>query len=62
VGYFTINAQLQQGFIDWDWLLTIPPIEERTFTNHLSFETPIVIKINGRQNKGIILKPEGYRG
>ncbi len=62
VGYFTINAKLQQGFIDWDWLLTIPPVEERTFTNHLSFDTPIVIKINGRQNKGIILKPEGYRG
>ncbi|MDH3253254.1 MAG: histidine kinase, partial [Ignavibacteria bacterium] len=62
VGYFTINSKLQQGFIDWDWLLTIPPSEERAFANHLSFDVPIVIKINGRQNKGIILKPEGYRG
>jgi CheY-like chemotaxis protein len=62
VAYFTVNSKMQQGFIDWDWLLQQPPLEEKQYTRHLHFETPIVVKINGHQNKGIILKPENHFG
>lgn len=57
VGYFTVNAHIDQGFIDWEWLKEQQVVEEYTYTRHLKFETPLVIKINGHQNKGIILKP-----
>jgi CheY-like chemotaxis protein len=57
VAYFTINSKVQQGFIDWDWLLQQAPVEEKQYTRHLHFESPVVVKINGHQNKGIILKP-----
>ncbi len=58
VGYFTVNSKLQQGFVDWDWLLNQEAVEERAYTRHLQFKSPVVVKINGHQNRGIILKPE----
>jgi len=58
VGYFTVNSYKNTDFVDWDWLTAQKPAEELAFTRHLHFEKPIVIKMNGQQNKGIILKPE----
>ena len=57
VGYFTVNAFSNLGFIDWDWLREQRAAEELQFTRHLHFDEPIVAKINGRKNLGIILKP-----
>ncbi len=60
VGYFTVHSKIKAGFIDWDWLSKQKAVEEKTYTRHFRFETPITIKMNGHQNKGIILKPEGH--
>lgn len=57
VGYFTVNSFVHFGFIDWDWLSKIPPIEEMTYTKHLRFDQPVIVKISGHKNKGIIVKP-----
>jgi len=57
VGYFTVNSFEHQGFIDWDWLTKCEAVEELNFTKHIHFNDPVTIKINGRKNKGIILKP-----
>ncbi|HEY5123562.1 MAG TPA: histidine kinase, partial [Ignavibacteria bacterium] len=57
IGYFTVN-EYTKGFVDWDWLLEKKPVEEMNFTKHICFNSPIVIKMNGHINKGIILKPE----
>lgn len=57
VGYFTVNSFINLGFIDWEWLLAQPPVEQREYTAHLSFEQPITVKINGHKNKGVIFKP-----
>ncbi|MFQ5709909.1 MAG: hypothetical protein ACE5HO_20835, partial [bacterium] len=58
VGYFTINEVQNQDFIDWDWLQQRKAVEERKYTRHLHFKTPLTIKMNGHKNKGFILKPE----
>jgi len=58
IGYFTVNAFKKMGFIDWDWLTAQKPLIARTYTNLLRFKKPLTIKMNGQQNKGIILKPE----
>ncbi|HEX9739299.1 MAG TPA: histidine kinase, partial [Ignavibacteriaceae bacterium] len=57
IGYFTVNSLEHQGFIDWDWLSELKPIEELSYTKHIHFEQSITVKINGRKNKGVILKP-----
>jgi CheY-like chemotaxis protein len=58
IGYFTVNAFKKMGFIDWDWLTAQKPLIAKTYTNLLRFKKPLTIKMNGQQNKGIILKPE----
>ncbi len=58
VAYFTINSHMQQGFVDWEWLLSRKAMDELQYTRHLRFESPVVVKVNGHQNHGIILKPE----
>lgn len=56
VGYFTVNARFEEEFIDWDWLLSTEAMEEMEYTRHLRLDAPVVVKINGHKNKGIILK------
>ena len=58
VGYFTVNSRNRDGFLDWQWLRSLPAEEEKTYTRHIRFDAPITIKIDGHRNKGIILKPE----
>jgi hypothetical protein len=58
VGYFTVNEYQQQGFLNWDWLLGQSPCESKQYTKLFRFDKPLVIKINGHQNKGVILMPE----
>ncbi len=58
VGYFTINYKDDNSFVDWDWLLSQKPIEQLEFTKLIQFDKPIIVKMNGHQSKGIILKPE----
>jgi CheY-like chemotaxis protein len=57
VGYFSIDSAHKIGFIDWNWLLSQPVVEELEFTKHLIFGNPISVRINGHKNIGIIVKP-----
>jgi hypothetical protein len=57
VGYFTVNASHNIGFIDWDWLKVQPAFQEFNHVRHLRFDKPFSAKINGRKNKGVIMKP-----
>ncbi|MCF8298886.1 MAG: hypothetical protein K9J13_15160 [Saprospiraceae bacterium] len=56
VGYFTINPYVNDGFYDVDYLNTFKAEFENEFIRHIKFEKPLVIKIDGRKNKGVILK------
>jgi hypothetical protein len=58
ISYFTVNSTTQDGFIDWEWLRTNPAVEEKRFVRHIRMAKPIVAKVDGHRNKGIILKPE----
>jgi CheY-like chemotaxis protein len=55
VGYFTVQPN---GFIDWDWIRRQKSAEEGSYIRYLRFNYPIVVKINGHSNQGIILKPK----
>ena len=57
VGYFTVNPDAGEGFVDWDWLAAQPAVEEVGCVRHLRFDRPIVVKMNGKTNDGVILKP-----
>ena len=57
VGYFTINEDLGEGFVDWAWLSHAAAIRETRLVRHLRFDEPIVVTMNGRTNQGVIFKP-----
>ncbi|UCH85872.1 MAG: histidine kinase [Candidatus Latescibacterota bacterium] len=57
IGYFTVNSDLKHEFINWDWLGKQPSVKQGKFARHLRFDRPLTIKMNGRSNRGVILKP-----
>lgn len=57
IGYFTVDCDTEECFIDWDWLNNKNAEEEYTFTRHLKFDNPLMTKISGQKNKGVIYKP-----
>ncbi|MGH9500282.1 MAG: DUF5752 family protein [Terriglobales bacterium] len=57
VGYFTVNPDAGEGFVDWQWLSDQPAIEERGCVRHLRFEHPLVVVMNGKTSRGMIFKP-----
>jgi hypothetical protein len=58
VGYFTVNPDLGEGSVDWEWLAAQPAVEERGCVRHLQFPQPVTVLMNGRASQGMILKPE----
>jgi CheY-like chemotaxis protein len=57
VGYFTVDFHADESFLDWEWLLQQEPAGKLEFTRHLSFKRPVIVKMNGHQSRGVILKP-----
>lgn len=58
VGYLTVVGDQAGEFLDWEWLLAAKPLETQQFTRMIRFESPLTVRINGREGVGVILKPE----
>ena len=58
VGYFTVNPDVGEGFVDWEWLSQQPAVEELGCVRHLRFDSPLVVVMNGRTGRGMIFKPQ----
>jgi CheY-like chemotaxis protein len=58
VGYFNINPFIDEGYYDVDYLNNIKPVYEDEVLRHVRFEKDIDIRIDGRTNRGVIMKPE----
>ena len=58
IGYFTINPFINDGYYDIPFLSAQKPSYEDEFIRHIRFSKPINVKINGRKNTGIIMKPK----
>jgi hypothetical protein len=52
-----VNPDFGEGFVDWDWIAAQPAAAEMRFVRRLEFAAPIVVKMNGRKNMGLIYKP-----
>jgi hypothetical protein len=57
VGYFTVNADLGEGSVDWEWLASHPDRETRGCVHHLHFDEPAVAIMDGKERTGVIVKP-----
>lgn len=57
VGYFTIDPDGGNGFIDMDYLDSLPAVHESDSIRIVRFPDQLTIAINGRKSKGIVRKP-----
>ena len=57
IGYFTVNPDAGEGFVDWEWLAA-QPAEEEGCVRHLRFDSPLRVAMNGKTSQGLIFKPE----
>ena len=58
VGYFTINAYMNDGLYSQEFLDAQPAVEETQFLRHVRFEHPIVVKMDGKKKLGVVMMPE----
>ena len=59
VSYFTINPFIGDGTYDTAFLDAQPAAYESEYVRHVRFARPMTIKVDGRKNLGVVLKPEG---
>ncbi|HOJ66084.1 MAG TPA: phosphoenolpyruvate synthase, partial [Paludibacteraceae bacterium] len=57
VAYFTVQPFQHLGFYDLDFLAQQPAIYESEYIRHLHFDKPLVVKVDGKKNIGVIMKP-----
>jgi hypothetical protein len=57
VGYFTVNSELGEGLVDWDWIGAQAARLELPLVRHLRFDQPMVVKMGGKDGRGVIYKP-----
>ncbi len=58
VGYFTINAFMNDGVYNQDFLNAQPAVQETNYLRHVRFEKPVVVKMDGKKKLGVVLMPE----
>jgi CheY-like chemotaxis protein len=58
VVYFTINPYQNDGTYDTSFLNAQPAVYESEYIRHVRFEHPMIIKVDGRKNRGVIMKPK----
>ncbi|MBO5699400.1 MAG: phosphoenolpyruvate synthase [Bacteroidaceae bacterium] len=56
VGYFTINPYKKDGTFDEEWLNALPAETETEHVRHVKLSHPIIIKMDGRNSRGVVMK------
>ena len=56
VGYFTINAFMNDGIYNQDYLNSLPAVEETKFLRWVRFEKPLTVKMDGKKKIGVVGK------
>jgi CheY-like chemotaxis protein len=57
VGYFTIDDAESGGHVDWKWFEALPARAVAAGVRHLRLERSVVVRMDGRKGRGVILKP-----
>jgi Pyruvate phosphate dikinase, AMP/ATP-binding domain len=55
IHYITVDEG-SEDFIDWSWLDALPLIRETRFLRHVRMEKPMMLKIDGRLSKCVMVK------
>ncbi|MBR1652983.1 MAG: phosphoenolpyruvate synthase [Alloprevotella sp.] len=56
IGYFTINPFREDGYFDEAFLNAMPAVNETEHVRHVRFTHPLMVKMDGRRSRGVVLK------
>ena len=54
VGYFTINAFMNDGIYNQEYLDSLPAVEETKYLRWVRFEKPLTVKMDGKKKIGVV--------
>ena len=57
VGYFTIDSANGDGYVDMEYLDSLPAVHETDAVRIVEFPEPLNVAINGKKSRGIVKKP-----
>ena len=60
VGYFTIDMNHGDGFIDTEYLDSLPAVYDSEAVRIVEFPEPLPVAINGKKSRGIVQKPVSH--
>ena len=55
VGYFTINAYMNDGIYNQELLNAMPAVEETRFLRWVHFDRPLTVKMDGKKKLGVVV-------
>ena len=59
--YLTINPYVKDGIFNTEILSQMKAVSENEFIRHIRFDTPLIVKVDGRSGKAVIsYRKEGY--
>lgn len=58
VGYFTINAYINDGIYNQELLNSMPAVEETKYLRWVRFDKPLSIKMDGKKKLGVVALPD----
>ena len=57
IGYINITLNKKESFIDWNWLKKQKNKNKLNFVKHIELDNPIIIKLDGRNGRALVIKP-----
>lgn len=58
VVYFSVPG-LDASGIDWEWLRGLPARQETDFVRHVETPAPLLVRVDGRRGRGVVLRDAG---
>ncbi|KYK23492.1 hypothetical protein AYK21_06515 [Thermoplasmatales archaeon SG8-52-2] len=58
VGYINISLNKKDSFLDWEWLSAQKASQHSKYIRHLKLNKPLLIKLDGRNGRAIVLKSD----
>ena len=56
IHYITVTESSDSDdYFDWEWVASLPVVQETTFLRHVRVKRPLTLKIDGRQSQCVIL-------
>jgi hypothetical protein len=53
IHYITVTEE-SEDYFDWEWVNSLPTIQETNFLRHVRLEKPMILKIDGRKSQCVI--------